>query len=72
VNTKGHISFINIDPIPLLEASHSKKKFLLKVGTTNNVVHMEFFKAAKACTATSLQKRALFLRSEVRGAAIFP
>jgi len=49
------------------------RKVLLKSGTTNTrVVHMEFFKVVNEYVSTSLETKALFLRTKVRGYVIFP
>jgi hypothetical protein len=72
VNAKGHPSCINATLRPLLEASHSKTKVLVKCGTNKTrVVHMESFKVEKECLMISFQTKAFFLSSDVKGDFFF-
>jgi hypothetical protein len=73
VNAKGHPSCIKPTLRTILEASHFKTKFLVKSGNAyTRFVEMASFKVEKKGSATSLQTKKIFLRSEVREVANFP
>jgi hypothetical protein len=64
---------MRIAPMPLSNASHSRKKVLVKSGSAKTrVVHIASLKAWKDWSVIGVQLKALFLRRVVRGATIFP
>jgi hypothetical protein len=70
---KGHPSCIKTTPRPPHEASHFRKKVLIKSGTTNTrVVHMASFKFEKDHSMPSFHTKVFFLRKYVREEANFP
>jgi hypothetical protein len=73
VKAKGRPYCMTTAPIPLLDASHSRTKVLVKscIDSTR-VGHISSFKALKDWSTTKVQLKALFLRRVVRGATIFP
>jgi hypothetical protein len=59
--------------MPFSEVSHSSTKVLLKLGRSRTrVVHIATFKSWKEWYVIGVQLKAIFLKSIVRGDAIFP
>jgi hypothetical protein len=73
VKDKGRPYCMRTTLIPLLDASHSRTKVLVKSGMdSTRVVHISSFKDLNDCSTTKVQLKALFLRRVVRGTTFFP
>jgi hypothetical protein len=73
VKAMGVPSYMRTAMIPFPEASHSNMNVFVRYGRDRiGVEHIISLKSCKERSTTEFQVKALFLRREVRGVAIFP